>query len=679
MQKFTWIQVLVISSLTSGFAVAEDIAIHRKKAQRVSHAIEKATTYSDRALVTRRAKLSIDKGENWFLVGALSNSIDIASLKLKLQKSSSATIEQVIMERQYEKRILRPEMQKIIDELRIAYGSLLEIRQEHALLRRQHQYLNQVDFNAPFPRESKNEYQRFSASMGALSTALTMLRNEQDQLSTKIQNKNEEIRVVSDRIRTLHNRANQFVQGERHEQVVNIYVKVDGSKNESSQIEFEYMIPNAKWAPVYDIRANLDRNRGRANIELIYSGLINQATGEDWKDIDLTVSTLDPAPLFLPTLNHWKLSENREEHIEVKKKEGANFFGSMAPSSSRSLETQAVPKRKAAKKNAESLAAADFMDDEIAAPEEMEPAAPAMQANLVGKVREKMMKRQRRQGAARARAAEPAVDADAQVSGNFRLQSIEDQFPNFKRLISSVEKAKRTDTKIQGVDLYAFAQTPVQKRSYSSDAPARIAGGRKIEMRSPLSVNLPSNKESQKIPLTVKNLNGSLSYFAIPKQDKRVFLRTKATNNSDVPILRGEANIFMDGSLVSTADLPTVNENSSFFINLGVDENVETKRKVSKNAKDSGMLFKKHITEVVVDLEVVNRHGFAIDLELQDQIPKSPTDEIEVELKDISPEIKDNRHGILTWKLKVPPNKKQKIQFSYLVTHPSNYILSELN
>jgi hypothetical protein len=54
-------------------------------------------------------------------------------------------------------------------------------------------------------------------------------------------------------------------------------------------------------------------NKGKANINLVTMGKLDSKTGENWDEVGLTLSSIDPAPLFMPKLNRWLFSEKREE------------------------------------------------------------------------------------------------------------------------------------------------------------------------------------------------------------------------------------------------------------------------------------------------------------------------------------------------------------------------------
>ncbi len=59
---------------------------------------------------------------------------------------------------------------------------------------------------------------------------------------------------------------------------------------ERAQLQLEYFVPGARWAPAYQCR--LDREGTKASIQL--RAMIVQKTGEDWKNVRLSLSTAAP-------------------------------------------------------------------------------------------------------------------------------------------------------------------------------------------------------------------------------------------------------------------------------------------------------------------------------------------------------------------------------------------------
>lgn len=84
---------------------------------------------------------------------------------------------------------------------------------------------------------------------------------------------------------------------------VEAVISTEGSKNLG--IRLSYIAYNAGWKPVYDLRVTDTKHPST----LAYKAITHQHTGQDWKDIDLTLSTSNPeVNQTAPVLSPWYLS-----------------------------------------------------------------------------------------------------------------------------------------------------------------------------------------------------------------------------------------------------------------------------------------------------------------------------------------------------------------------------------
>jgi uncharacterized protein (TIGR02231 family) len=74
------------------------------------------------------------------------------------------------------------------------------------------------------------------------------------------------------------------------------------------------VVSNASWTPLYDLRATVSPEK--AEISLHYRATVTQSTGEDWKDVALTLSTASPQlGSVVPRLYPLSLEEKEEQYI----------------------------------------------------------------------------------------------------------------------------------------------------------------------------------------------------------------------------------------------------------------------------------------------------------------------------------------------------------------------------
>lgn len=73
----------------------------------------------------------------------------------------------------------------------------------------------------------------------------------------------------------------------------------------NGKIELEYMVGNVSWNGVYDLRGSAEGNE----FQLVSHAIIRQSTGENWKNVAVTLSTAKPAIALSPgILQPWRVS-----------------------------------------------------------------------------------------------------------------------------------------------------------------------------------------------------------------------------------------------------------------------------------------------------------------------------------------------------------------------------------
>ena len=86
-------------------------------------------------------------------------------------------------------------------------------------------------------------------------------------------------------------RASTARQAREHELKKSVEITLRAGRDCASAfaIELDYLVPGARWAPAYTVR--LDKEMSAA--ELAMRAVVGQCTGEDWKGVEVTLSTAD--------------------------------------------------------------------------------------------------------------------------------------------------------------------------------------------------------------------------------------------------------------------------------------------------------------------------------------------------------------------------------------------------
>eukprot|EP01080_Neovahlkampfia_damariscottae_P004175 gene4175-7485_t len=205
-------------------------------------------------------------------------------------------------------------------------------------------------------------------------------------------------------------------------------------------------------------------------------------------------------------------------------------------------------------------------------------------------------------------------------------------------------------------------------------------------------VNIPSDGFAHKISISTIKLTSELSHYCVPKFDTNVYLKVKATNDSDYPLLPGEMNVFFDNNFIATGVMKSVSPKEEFESYLGVDPSVKVEyRPVKSTSETSGILIGKQRKNTIERKIIIkNTKDLAIKLSLADQFPKSTDETIKVVL--LKPELKNTtelkdvklygatvlRVGLnadtnnMEWEMIINPGSETTIPFEYSIQWPQD-------
>ena len=111
-----------------------------------------------------------------------------------------------------------------------------------------------------------------------------------------------QLKTVAREIEAAKSRLRQVQQpAQTTRRAIKIEVEADAADTRFA-LEATYVVGSATWTPLYDARLLNDK------LELTYSAMVTQGSGEDWNDVELALSTARPAATVeVPELPPWFL------------------------------------------------------------------------------------------------------------------------------------------------------------------------------------------------------------------------------------------------------------------------------------------------------------------------------------------------------------------------------------
>jgi uncharacterized protein (TIGR02231 family) len=269
------------------------------RAAPVDSTITAVTVYTDRAVVTRTASVALPGGVTELVFADLPQALNERSLQVSGRGTASALILDVSAKQTYVDFTPNTRVQELEDLLK-GYARQMRGFDDHsALLQAQRSTLDRME--AALTAQPAKDVPR--PGVADLASAMNFLVEQRAKITAELATLDESREELQNRINTAQNQLNEL-RGARGKAFKTVNVRVSAPAAGSLDLALSYTVPGASWSPGYDARV-LGPERA---VALGYFGLVRQSTGEDWKDVMLTLSTARPGlGGAAPVLGVWHL------------------------------------------------------------------------------------------------------------------------------------------------------------------------------------------------------------------------------------------------------------------------------------------------------------------------------------------------------------------------------------
>ncbi|EJT99103.1 hypothetical protein DACRYDRAFT_24162 [Dacryopinax primogenitus] len=244
------------------------------------HPVTAVTVYQQRAEVLRDFKVELVTGQSEVQISKLPTCMDESSLRV--DGIGNAVIFDVIYERLSPKLTVPKASSEKVAALEIEEATL---RRELKVLTIQTSILG--DFSKSLTAKDVNPSQLVEF-MGILEDKGTSLEEMREKTHKRLQEVQLEIAVE---------RNGQIPSEEARKLATKVTVIVLAEQAGPAELTVKYVVSNADWEPLYDLRATVNsssKGENTTSISLNYRASITQTTGEEWKDVNLILSTSSP-------------------------------------------------------------------------------------------------------------------------------------------------------------------------------------------------------------------------------------------------------------------------------------------------------------------------------------------------------------------------------------------------
>ncbi|EAY29226.1 mucoidy inhibitor MuiA family protein [Microscilla marina] len=262
--------------------------------------ITNVTVFKDRAEVTRQASVEgLAAGEYQMVFDKLPKNIDQNSIQVN--GKGNATLTNVKFETVHyeetpdlDRKTLYEEQQNIQDELRLLDDELNRLRKEK-------EFVDGVGKKLITPATTETTLELDPQKWANM---LAYFKTELATVDKAIFGVEKNKRSWENKLNRINHQLQQMGQGKRLSKN-QVTVWVEATQETSLALELSYVVYNASWRPVYDLRVSTQDKR----MHITYNAIVEQNTGENWNDTLLKLSTAQPQISGQqPSLSPWRIN-----------------------------------------------------------------------------------------------------------------------------------------------------------------------------------------------------------------------------------------------------------------------------------------------------------------------------------------------------------------------------------
>jgi len=203
------------------------------------------------------------------------------------------------------------------------------------------------------------------------------------------------------------------------------------------------------------------------------------------------------------------------------------------------------------------------------------------------------------------------------------------------------------------------------------------ASGFQVVFRIPGRVSVGAREGAKSFRIASAQIEPALAVRSVPALDDTAFLEAGFKQADEAPLLPGRVALYRDGIYVGRSRMELTPKDETVRLGFGADEKVKVARTTVKRTEGTAGLIGSSKTEQrEFKTTVRNGHDFPIRIYIEDRLPVSENDDIQVEMLSSStpPTTRDlrDRRGVVEWSFDAKPGEQREIKFGWRVRWPKD-------
>lgn len=631
-----------------------------QKEEKIKAPIRKVTVFTSGAQIEHTKEATLSNGKQVVVFEKLTDFVDPNSIQLKC--SENATILSVRTRKNFDEiAIAKKDVEALNAKRKTLDTEERKYRDEYTILLYDEQLLM---------KNNDLGSQQQAVKIAELKEASTFYHTRLTEIQTRKSQLEDDIEKVIRKI----NEIEQEINTRRSLPVKNyteVEVELDVEKAGTTNFTFSYITPNASWKPYYDMRSS---GIG-ASMQLEAKGLVTQSTGEDWKNVELVLSTNDPYDNTQePRMDPWYLNyytpaprkQVVQRSVPTYNFSGETIYGEVIDASSG--EPLAFAKITLAN-NPNNIVSTDINGRYSFVVPRGEAGFTVSYLgynNQYVPIRSPFTKVMLQSQAIEMDEITISTGGVPGVYGQVDAKKLSDMDISVRGARS--EKKTRRDANMSA-GYMASGSTATSQDFYNKPVAQTVEKDLRMEFVINTPFTIPSDNADHRVAIASYEMKANYEYHAVPKLDPSVYLVAQISGWEKLNLLNGESNLYFDGTFIGKSYVNVNATEDTLSFSLGKDKKLFVERKRSEEKSKTRAFGNRSRYEVQWDFTVRNNGSSAIPFIMKDHFPMPVNDDIKVKQGEYNGAVLDEKTGILTWRNTLNKGETRSFFFNYSVEY----------
>jgi uncharacterized protein (TIGR02231 family) len=266
--------------------------------------IKDVAVYPDRARVAGLGNCELTVGRHRLIVPDLPLTMDTNSIRVRGSGTAVVRLLGVEVTRQFFEESPAEAVRELEAQIEEVKDSLRVLEDQKAGWQAHGTYLDGI-------RQATAEFakglSRGKTTVAEQQQVIAFLQEQDEAMRTAVRQLDQEQKTLMRRLQKLQAELKQ-IQSTKPPQQYQAQIEVEVLNDGRFQPEVSYVVSQAGWQPLYDVR--LLPENGRYALEINYLAQVTQRSGQAWSQVNLAVSTARPAlNQKLPDIHPWFIRE----------------------------------------------------------------------------------------------------------------------------------------------------------------------------------------------------------------------------------------------------------------------------------------------------------------------------------------------------------------------------------